>query len=136
MTPRDKLLTVAIYILAGHMAEPAAAFAQQQNVKRMRRYPEEAVEDDDVDWHSRAQTMYLVASMEDIVAVDMLDTPEEHRLRSEATQWLAKHRAAAYVERQNVVMGVAPPSSSVLEAFADAGGSLPDMTTRGRRKSL
>jgi hypothetical protein len=94
------------------------------------------LEDDDVDWHSRAQNMYLVASMEDIVAVDVPDTPEEHRPRSEAMRWLAKHRAAAYVERQNVAMGVAPPSSSVLEAFADAGGSLPDMTTRGCRKWL
>ena len=130
---RDKMLTVAIYILAGHMAEPAAALAKQPNAKRMRRYPDEAEEDHDADWHSRAQNMYLVASM---VAVDMPDTPQEHRLCSEAMQWLAKHRSAAYVERQNVVMGVAPPSSSVLEAFTDAGGTLPDMSARGRRKLL
>ena len=39
-----------------------------------------------------------------------------------------------YVERQNVAMGVAPQTSAVLDAFADAGGSLAKMTARGRRK--
>jgi hypothetical protein len=44
---------------------------------------QQRLEDDDVDWRSRAQNMYLVASMEDIVAVDMPDTPEEHRARAQ-----------------------------------------------------
>ena len=136
LTARDKMLIVAIYIFIAYASEAAVLFAKQQQQKRLHRYPADlqAEEEDDSEWVARVERMYIDADLAHIIAMDMPDRPEEHRLRAEALGWIAKYNAAMYVERQNVGLGVAPPTSAVLDAFANAGGSIAEMTARGRRK--
>jgi hypothetical protein len=136
LTARDKLRIVAIYILAAYAAEPAVHFAKQRQQKRLHRFPGDLQTEgeDDSGWLARAEPVYTEAELTQIAAVEMSDRSEEHRLRAEALSWIAKYNAAVYVERQNVALGVAPPTSAVLDAFADAGSSLAEMTARCRRK--
>ena len=96
----------------------------------------QAEEKDDSGWLARVERVYIDAELTQITAVEMQDRPEEHRPRAKPLSWIAKYNAALYVERRNVASGVAPPTSAVLDAFADAGGSLAEMTARGRRKLM
>ena len=119
LTPRMQLIAVLVFILCGYQAAVARQYCLQMLCRRRRNPPAEGSADPDFP----IQDWFLELPVERLHQIDCPRTVYDQRLHGEAAAFVAKHRTAEWIRKQNFRCHAAPSSLGVIGRYVREAGA-------------